>query len=413
MFTAAMIRTAFVSAWLASGALASAPASAELPEHLVVDGIGPGGADFEVEGPGEPPITFNLLFGETVAMRNGVAFVSIPLSHGGRVAVLNQTPTGWRGVQTLNAPIPDADFGRTITFRDGLVIVGDATSAYVYKRNSSGVWTLRQTLRPPVADAVALFPVALKYEGGTLLASAFHDTLPNLVYVFELGADGRFVRRARLRALDARPFDDFGRSLSMTKTALVVGARGAAYIFRRNSLGDWVQTQKLTPVATATGFGASVAIDQDMIIVGAPQEDIETEFDTPDAHWAGGAAYVFLPVAGRYLESLRLRPRVDERFDYRNFGTHVAMFDRYIAISAVGRPTFISSAAEGIVFTYTRDGSTVLARGIASSHFQSASGNISLALANNWLMVGHLGDERCPFGCPGAATVYDVNRFQQ
>lgn len=89
------------------------------------------------------------------------------------------------------------------------------------------------------------------------------------------------------------------------------------------------------------------------------------------------------------------------------------MFGRYIAISAVGRPTFASIASEGIVFTYTRDGSTVLARGIASSHFQSATDNISMALANNWLMVGHLGDQRCPFGCPGAAAVYDVNRFRQ
>lgn len=184
---------------------------------MVAERLGPINADFEFEGPDQPPSTFDLLFGDTVAMRNGVAFVSIPLSHGGSVAVLNQTTSGWQRVQTLNGPIPNAGFGRTITFRDGLVIVGDQTAAYVYKRNSSGVWTLRQTLRPPAADGVALFPVALKYEAGTLLASAFHDTLPSLVYVFELGTDGRFVRRARLRALDARPFDGFGRSLSMTK----------------------------------------------------------------------------------------------------------------------------------------------------------------------------------------------------
>jgi hypothetical protein len=199
----------------------------------------------------------------------------------------------------------------------------------------------------------------------------------------------------------------------MTKTALVMGSFGAAYIFKRNSLGNWVQTQKLVPVGTAEGFGSSVAIDQGMIIVGASSEDIETEFDTPDNHWAGGAAYVFVPVAGRYVESLRLRPRVDEKFAYLGFGGQVAMFGRYIAIQAVGRPTFASIATEGIVFTYTRDGSTVLARGIASDHFQSNSDNISMALANNWLLVGHLGDLRCFIGCPGAATLYDVNRFKQ
>jgi hypothetical protein len=264
---------------------------------------------------------------------------------------------------------------------------------------------------------VTQFPVALKYEAGTLVASASRDppccrVHPGLVYVFEQDAAGRFFRRATLRARDARPGDGFGGSLSMTKTALLMGSSGAAYLFRRNSLGNWAQTQKLVPAVTTETFGASVAIDQDMIIVGAPREDLETEFDTPDGHWAGGAAYVFLPVAGRYLESLRLRPRVDERFEYVNFGSQVAMMGRYIAITAIGNPTNDSVLAEGIVFTYTREGSTVLARGIASDHFESLS-NTAMALANNWLLVGHPGSNRCFLGCPGAATLYDVNRFRQ
>jgi FG-GAP repeat protein len=412
MFTVSMIRTASLSAWLALAALASPRAAAELPQHLVAEGFGPDFfTDFELED--GIPVSFDLRFGENVAMRNGIAFISIPFAHGGTVAVINQTASGWQRVQTLNPPIPDAGFGRTIVFRDGLAIVGDQTAAYVYKRNSTGVWTRRQTLRPPATDGVTLFPVALKYEAGTLLASASGNARPGLVYIFELDTAGRFFRRATLRARDATPDDGFGGSLSMTKRELVMGSFGAAYVFRRNSLGTWTQAQKLLPAGTAEGFGSSVAIDQGMIIVGASSEDIETEFDSPDDHWAGGAAYVFLPVAGRYLESLRLRPRVDEKFAYLGFGAQVAMFGRYIAISAVGRPTFASVATEGIVFTYTREGSTVLARGLASDHFEPNSGNISMALANNWLLVGHLGDFRCFIGCPGAATLYDVNRFRQ
>lgn len=412
MFTASMIRTASLSAWLALAALASSRAAAELPQHLAAGGLGPVNSDFNFELGGGWQ-TFDIRFGDAVAMRNGIAFVSIPFSFGGRVAVHNLTANGWQRVQTLNPPIPDAGFGRTIVFRDGLAIVGDETAAYVYKRNSSGLWTLRQTLQPPATDAVTFFPVALKYEAGTLLASASRNALSGVVYVFELGTDGRFVRGATLRARDGSPDDGFGGSLSMTKTTLVMGSSGAAYIFIHNSLGNWVQTQKLVPAGTAAGFGSSVAIDQGMIIVGASQEDPETEFDTPDRHWAGGAAYVFLPTAGRYLESLRLRPRVDEKFEYFNFGSQVAMMGRYIAIKAIGNPVNDSVVDQGIVFTYTRDGSTVLARGIASAHFESNSDNISIALANNWLLVGHLGDQRCFNGCPGQAALYDVNRFQQ
>jgi hypothetical protein len=215
MFTTSMIRIASLSAWFALAALAGPRAAAELPQHRVVAGFGPTEADFNFELP-DLPSTFGIFFGATVAMRDGIAFASIPFSHGGRIAVFNQTASGWQRVQTINAPIRDAEFGRTITFRGGLLIVGDQTSAYVYKRNSNGMWTLRQTLRPPAADGVMFFPLALRYEAGTLLACAAREGLPGLVYVFELASDGRFFLRASLRARDARPDDGFGRSLSMT-----------------------------------------------------------------------------------------------------------------------------------------------------------------------------------------------------
>jgi hypothetical protein len=408
MIAAPLIRAASLSIWLTLAALVSSRAAAELPEQLLAGTFGPADSDFDLTDI-EIPSTVDLHFGATVAMRNGIAFASIPFSFGGRVAVLNLTASGWQRVQTLNAPVKNAGFGNAIVFRDGIVVVSDNTSAYVYKRNSAGAWTLRQTLRPPATDSVTLFPLAVKYEAGTLIASASRNARSGLVYVFELGTDGRFFRRATLHALDSKADDGFGGSLSMTKKTLLMGSSGAAYIFGRNSLGNWVQRQKLLPVNAADGFGAAVAIDNDMIVIGAPAEDIETEIDTPDGHYAGGAAYVFLPVAGRYVESLRLRPRIDERFDYLDFGKQVAMFGRYIAIAASGRPTFESVSAEGLVFTYDRNSSAVLARGIGSAHWDSGS----IALANNWLLVGHIGDQRCNFGCPGAAALYDVNRFQQ
>jgi hypothetical protein len=411
MFTP-MIRAASVSAWLALAALASQPAAAQ---------FGPNADDY---GPQDEFHGEQLSFGEAVAVRDGIAFIGIPfrpVPPEGRVAVFNQ---GTR-VQTLLAPISGEQFGRTIAFRDGVVIVGSLTAAYVYKR-SNGVWTLRQTLRPPVADGVTLFPVALRYEAGTLLASANRgDTLNSVVYVFELDTNGRFLQRTRLRALDAQPGDDFGRSLSMTKTVLLIGSprggrnrsfnvpsygvNGSAYVFRRNSGGNWVQTQKLVPVQPTAGFGLSVAIDQAMIIVGAPGDDFESELSTPDGHSAGGAAYVFLPVAGRYLESFRLRPRPDEKFAYWEFGLQVAMFGRHIAVTAVEPYGFISEFPRGFVFTYARDGSSVLPTGIGERHLVSSS----MALANNLLLIGDPGDRRCIFGCPGAVRTYDMNRMSQ
>ncbi|HKU14030.1 MAG TPA: FG-GAP repeat protein, partial [Steroidobacteraceae bacterium] len=258
------------------------------------------------------------------------------------------------------------------------------------------------------------------------LASAYRGSLNSLVYVFELDANGKFFRRAKLQPLDPKPFDNFGRSLSMTDTTLVIGSpvdhqrashfniptydgTGAAYVFKRNSRGNWAQTQKLVPVEPAAGFGLSVAIDQGMIVVGAPGDDLETEFDTSDGHWAGGGAYVYLPTAGRYLQTYRLRPTIDQKFAFVEFGFQVAMSGPNIAVTAVEPYGFIDEFPRGFLFVYERDGSNLpLLRGIGDSLSSS-----SLALFNNLAMIGDPGDNRCIFGCPGSVTLYNVTQLAQ
>jgi FG-GAP repeat len=396
-------------------AFAGHRAAAELPEHVSVAGFGPEGQDYSDE---EFP---EVEFAYAVAMRNGIAFLGIPSApDNGHVAVLNQTASGWRRVATLKMPNPaiDTRFGRSITFRDGVVVVGSESAAYVFKRNN-GLWKFAQKLTPPAADGQVDFPIALRYEAGTLLASAYRNVAPSVVHVYELDAIGRFVRRATVKASDGTPGDNFGADISMTATTFVVGAPrggrdriitlpqfggpGAAYVFRHNSSGNWVQTQKLQPAVPAQGFGTSVAIDRGMIIVGAPKVD-ELFYET------GGAAYVFLPSSGRYLETLKLQPRFDEHGAYADFGYRIAMFGERIAIAAVEPYGLESFYPFGFVYTYTRDGSSVVPRGVAAGNAVGSS----IALANKWLLFGTTVEpSSCTFGCIGSATLYDVNRFRQ
>ena len=87
---------------------------------------------------------------------------------------------------------------------------------------------------------------------------------------------------------------------------MVIGApgRGAAYIFRRNSACVWRNNQKLIPSDQPegrAGYGAAVPNDLQMIIVGAP-------FAGEDQALPPGAAYVFTPGGGIYVETLKLDP---------------------------------------------------------------------------------------------------------
>lgn len=100
----------------------------------------------------------------------------------------------------------------------------------------------------------------------------------------------------RIVASDADTFDWFGRAVDVSGDFAVVGApgddeeatnAGAAYVFRRQG-AIWVETQKLTAEVDAEQFdefGFDVAIERDLIAVGAPGDD--------DAGNDAGAVYVF------------------------------------------------------------------------------------------------------------------------
>jgi hypothetical protein len=111
------------------------------------------------------------------------------------------------------------------------------------------------------------------------------------------GADN-WGQVAKLVASDGAVGDSFGRSVAISEDIVVVGAyndddkgisSGSAYVFERNQGGadHWGQVVKLTAsdgVADAS-FGRSVAISGDTVIVGALFDD--------DNGTKSGSAYVF------------------------------------------------------------------------------------------------------------------------
>ena len=406
---------------IALGALSSLPAVADLPLHVLVTQFFPRlseccSEDGELlRAPG---------FGTAVAIRNGVAFVGIPSAlPTPRVAVYNQTATGWVRTATLTAPDAASAkrFGRAIAFRDGFVLIASDAAVHVFKR-SNGVWTAVQKLTQPATEPSdnREFPAGhgLRLENGILAVSGSASSLGNVVYIYELNLNGKFVRRATLKASDASPTDWFGRDVGVAGNTVVVGAPGpnAAYVFKRRSDGRWVESQKLLTAEQAQGdFGEGVAIDRGMIIVGAPWFDCDggafcDDTAPPRDNVAGGAAFVFVSVAGQYVETLKLRPRPDEHFGYLTFGYRIAMMGKYIVVAANEQYGGISALPSGLAFTYTRDGSTVSAHGLASGYITADW----IGLANNLLFLGsQYDDDRCIFGCVGYANMFDLNRYVQ
>ncbi|MCH8259829.1 MAG: FG-GAP repeat protein, partial [Planctomycetes bacterium] len=144
-----------------------------------------------------------------------------------------------------------------------------------------------------------------------------------------------------LLAADGLAFDEFGTAVAISGEVLVVGAprhdqngssAGAAYVYRFdvNGSGTWAQETKLLPseLQAYDRFGLSVAVDGNVILVGAYGDD--------DNGGTAGAAYVFRydPDASEWLEETKLLASDGASADY--FGYSVAI-DGNVAVAGAYR----------------------------------------------------------------------------
>ncbi|MCX4246394.1 FG-GAP repeat protein [Paraliomyxa miuraensis] len=247
--------------------------------------------------------------------------------------------------------------------------------------------------------------VALSGDGSTLAVSAigedsdspgidgdpFNNDEHNsgAIYVFARDVGGRWSQQAFIKA--SKPdsdnhFDDyFGRSIALSAdgNTLVGGANladgdyyktGAAYVFVRNTTGQWSQ-QAFLEASNFGGddrFGSSVAVsgDGNTIAVGAPNEDSaatgidgdQTNDDAPHS----GAVYVYVrDAAGQWLQQAYVKASNTEESDY--FGRSVALSGdgSTLAVGAEeedgeatgidGVPVHDSAPDSGAVYVYVRD----------------------------------------------------------
>ena len=155
-------------------------------------------------------------------------------------------------------------------------------------------------LLPPDRSEDGNFGRAVAIDGPYLLVGATLFSNAGSAYLYELiDGDARLVRS--LFPEDGGDSDEFGWSVAIDGDLIVVGAweaehrgvpTGAAYVFHRDEGGAdaWGQSAKL--VASDGGafyrFGSAVSISGDTIVVGSEQAFPPSGGDTPV-----GAAYVF------------------------------------------------------------------------------------------------------------------------
>jgi hypothetical protein len=254
------------------------------------------------------------MFGQSVAISGSTVVVGAPnhsgtVSFSGAAYIFKNNGSLWElsaKLTALDAAESDG-FGVSVSVSGDTIVVGspgqgdpDSGAAYVFTFNGT-LWEQVAKLSD-VAVVGSNFAQSVSISGDTIVVGAYWDTAHDAVcagaaYVFKHDSTG-WVQMEKLTASDAAMFDGFGFSVSVSGNTIVVGApwdegsTGAAYLFKAEGT-DWV-VEKVTASDAATGdlFGSSVSISDDTVIVGAPwKDDGGSEVSQV---MSAGAAYVFI-----------------------------------------------------------------------------------------------------------------------
>jgi hypothetical protein len=207
------------------------------------------------------------------------------------------------------------------------------------RENESLTYDLNNDLGVSPYTRTGTLPDGLSISGGILSGTlTTPDTYDfTLTSQLILAPDGNWTQQAKINATDKDDRDFFGRSVAISSdgNTAIVGAyqedpggndyinAGSAYIFTRDSNGNWTQQAKINATDNEANdfFGWSVAIsgDGNTAIVGAPDED-----PGGTSYINAGSAYIFTRDSnGSWIQQAKINATVKD--DRDNFGWSVAI----------------------------------------------------------------------------------------
>lgn len=307
----------------------------------------------------------NDAFGISLALEGNRALIG---AHGvverlGAVYFFEHDGRSWNERQKLFASDGHggALFGNAVGLDGDAAVIGSAWfsrngtlagGVYVFRFDGQE-WREVQKLFSSDGFAFDFFGHAVAIDGDVIVVgAAWHDTQGDdsgAVYVFRFNGQ-EWVEEAQLLDPEGAPRDWFGFSVAISGNVIAVGDRqdddsgkdaGSAFVFRHDGQAWQPEAKLLAPDGRAgDSFGQSVALDGQMLIVGAHEND--------DNGRDAGAAYVYGFDQGGWALQAKLMSPGEARNS--RFGQSVAVEDGRILIGAY------SESGVGAAYVYERDG---------------------------------------------------------
>ena len=235
------------------------------------------------------------------------------------------------------------------------------------------------------------FGVSVASSGDFVVVGASADddagTSSGSAYVFRT-TDGVTEQIAKLVSSDAAAQDQFGASVAIHNDIIVVGAfydgdagtsSGSAYIFKTSDGGaNWPQVAKLVAPDAEAGdfFGYSVAVEGNLVVVGATQDDTNA-----------GSAYAFLTSDGGATWDQGEKFVADDGA-IQNFGFDVEINGEIVVVGGKGA-AYVFRATDGRA-GWTQEAKLVASDVAVSDLFGRA---VSINEAGDVIAVGSIFDD--------------------
>jgi len=185
-------------------------------------------------------------------------------------------------------------FGRSVSIDGDTAIVGapgfynnrfesdESGSVYVFVRNAQGAWTEQQKITPTNEASKGFFGGSVSVDGDTAVIGTLGSDKSGPAYVFTRNSQGVWSEQQRLSPRNGSLVDgnSFGLRVAVSGDTAVIGASGSGlsdnpdsvYVFVRNPNSLWTEQQTLAASDAGVSldhFGSSVSIDGKNVVIGA------------------------------------------------------------------------------------------------------------------------------------------------
>ncbi|MBQ4805752.1 T9SS type A sorting domain-containing protein [Aquimarina sp. MMG015] len=318
--------------------------------------------------------------------------------YGGRIAIS-------QNYMLVGVPSSDTD-------SNGTNLLNDAGSAYVYNKDSNGEWVELIKLAASDRESGDSFGGAVAMNDNYLVISApFEDDdvsgqntldFAGAVYLYERSDNDVWMEVQKIIP-DDRVFSHvFGASVAIEDDFIFVGASGnneGVYVFKRENNGVWNQVQKIVSSEPGNNddFGASIVVSDDYMVVGAPVEDEDSNGGNVKVD--AGAAFVYKkdgPENWTFLQ--KIVPNDRDQGD--TFGLSIGINENILVVGShqedhsIDGNNFLNDSGSVYVFEKDIDGLWNETQKVVASDRESGDWfGLNLSISDEYFVVGAIRED--------------------